>query len=202
MDLLTSVSNLLRNTGNMSYTKNYSLDGLLENVDKYQIIALGLIVYAAFFVDKNHSLNMLLKNDFVKLAALMLIAFSCTKSPVLGVIMAIVFVMITISNIYDSKEFMGNSENSDDAIYEDMNEGCICGCQSGVGCSCVCRGVDIIDNVVNSEENYEHGFEEETERVYKNLKNTREDRIPFFKNKHLENVYSNVPVDSDYATTS
>lgn len=132
-------------TGTLDENMGWLNDNTLTNV-----IVLGLIIYAAFFVGKIWPNGLsLFKNPFVKVISFILIAFIATKNIALATVATIALITIMMTNLKNTKEFLtvipSEKLTTDDEVYEAIMGRCICRC-NGTQCDCDCKNDNNNDN--------------------------------------------------------
>jgi hypothetical protein len=125
-------------TGSLDKNMGWLNDKTITNV-----AILGLIVYGAFFVGKVWPKGMdMFKHPLVKVVSFMLIAYIATKNPALALVAAIAFIIIMMTNLKNTNEFLTSVSptklTTDDDVYEAIMGRCICRCD-GKGCNCECK---------------------------------------------------------------
>lgn len=96
-----------------------------------------LIIYAALFTGKLWKNGMtMMKHPMLKIILLIAIVFLSKKNVSLAIIMAIVFVVIMMTNLKNTNEFMTSEEQEQEQDYSN----CFCSCNN-INCSCACDDV-------------------------------------------------------------
>ena len=116
----------------------------LNNNNMVNIIIFGLIIYSTLFVGKLWDKGMeILKHPIVKIILLMLIVYLSKKNVSLAIISAVVFVVILMTNLKNTNEFLTVNQEDESNDYSD----CFCSCNTK-NCSCVC------DNTLSKNDTY------------------------------------------------
>jgi hypothetical protein len=134
-EFLNTTVNSLK--GNLDKNMNW-----LDDKSTTNLILLGLVVYTALFVGKVWPKGTdLFKHPLVKIIAFLFVAYLGTKNISLALVATIAIVVIMMTNLKNTKEFLTvvptQRLDTDDNVYESIMGKCMCRCD-GNKCHCNC----------------------------------------------------------------
>jgi hypothetical protein len=148
----------------------------LNNSNIVNLIIGCLVVYATLFSGKLWSNGMtMMKHPIVKIIFLIAIVFISKKNVSLAIIMSVVFVIIMMTNLKKTNEFMTYEEEQRNIDYPN----CHCYCNN-VNCSCMCNDmtnnnnndINIIGEIIQDNQSafdkISQQFEEHEQELEKN----------------------------------